>query len=150
MCHSPLLVYNMQVPLNFLFAYLVILEKNNIFSIYLQKNLTKPYSSCLLSFLVILWIVKLNRPDITASGRNIHNIIAQNLWGFGSMNWHLSGLWSKRTAEGAPAWFKETKGRQENDRLLRVESYIWCPLLESLVKVRDFKKLASTEFQTWC
>lgn len=113
MCHSPLLVYNMQVLLNFVFAYQVILAKNNIFSIYLQKYLAKPYSICLLSFLVIPWIVKLNGSATTALCNNIYNIIAQTLWGFGSMYWHLSVLWSKRTAEGAPAWFKETKGRQE-------------------------------------
>lgn len=54
-------------------------KKDNIFSIYVQTYLTKPYSACLLSFPVIPRIVKLNRSAITTSYNNICNIIAQNL-----------------------------------------------------------------------
>ena len=66
------------------------------------------------------------------------------------MNWHLSVLWSKRTAEGAPAWLKETKGRLEKKGFM-VGNYAWCPLLEPLIESLDFKKkFASTEPHTLC
>lgn len=60
MCHSSLLPHKCKYHLNFLFAYLVVLEEITFVSIYLQKYLTKPYSTCVLSFLVILWVVRLN------------------------------------------------------------------------------------------
>lgn len=65
--------------LNFLFTYLVILEETFV-SIYLPKYLTKSYSTCLLSFLVSLWVVKLTR-STTTTLRNaiLWNIVAQNL-----------------------------------------------------------------------
>ena len=94
--------------LSFLFAYLVILEEITLISFYLQKYLTKPYSTCSLYILVILWIVELNSATAT-SRTNLQTIIAQHLWGLGSE--HLSGLRREGTAEGAPAWLTKPEAR---------------------------------------
>lgn len=144
MCHPSFLVYNIQVPFEFLFAYLVILEEITLISFYLQKYLTKPYSTCSLYILVILWIVELNSATAT-SRTNLYTIIAQHLWGFGSER--LSVLRREGTAEGAPAWL--TKGEARKRKRLDGLEVRLVPSAGLPSKSVDFKeKFAGTEFQT--
>lgn len=131
-CHSPLLLNNMQAPFKCFISYLVILEEITLISIYLQKYLAQPSLTSLLSFHIILWVAKLNRFDTTRLCNNLQNIIAQNLWGFGSMHWHLLfSDWKGQQREP----LHDLRKPKVDGRLFRVGNYLWCPLLELLVRV---------------